>query len=185
MTMAMQSVYAFGKNIGHLRLKNAKTRARSTRIVEFGLNLGMFGIDSDSARDFLVGHLIIIANRLDKTIVLRKRVKSNMTRALQNFVELAFLIGRRIDVCTATKLLEGKTSLVERTCRCVTDVLAEHRKCLPKGESLESQNKLDLCPIHYRADKREIAAQEFLLHYITRIRNRIQPFVFNHILPIF
>ena len=54
MAMAMESIYTLGEFIGPQIGCHTETTAGSTWVVEFGLYLGIFGVDAYSARNIII-----------------------------------------------------------------------------------------------------------------------------------
>ena len=159
----MKALDACGKFIGQQVGCDTETATWSTGIVEFGLNLGVLGVDTDSARDRVVG----LGGRLIETVVLRERVERDMAAATHHLTELLGCVGWRKSMCPAAELLKGKACLMNGACSYRIDILAEDRETLPQRECLEGKDYLYTGLACHAAYEFQITAQQRLFHHIT------------------
>ena len=154
--MTMEAFDAGRKLVGQLLCQHAEAAAGSTRVIEFGFYLAVFGVDTQAAGYgvTLVGlHLGI------ETLVLAEGVEGEMSAATEYLGELFFGIGGTVGMRQATELFVGQAGLGEAAGGGMGDVLAEDGEGLPQCKGLEGQN--NLCPTLscHLGDEGEVATQ--------------------------
>ena len=77
-----------------------------------------------------------------ETLILRERVKRQMTGTTDNLVELIVFVCGRIGMRFGAKLLQGQASLAKRAGCCTADIFAEDGERLPQSKGLKSKNPL-------------------------------------------
>ena len=142
--------------------RDAQPRTGGTGVVEVGLDLGVFGVDAQSAR-----HAVAVGHDLGVEVLeLAQRVEGDVAAVPQDGGEIALGVGWRIGVGGAAHLFEGEPGLVYGAGGGAGDVFPDDGERLPQGVGLECQYDVDPGGLLDRADELQVAAQACLLEHV-------------------
>ena len=160
--MEMETFDALGQGIAQECSRHAESASGSTRVVKGGFDIGILGIDAQSARDLVRRSL----HRGIMVVELRQRIEGDVAAVREYFGKFLVAVCRGIGMCRRPHLFVGKASLKERTGRGGRDILPHYGECLPQSESLERQNNIDAGAVFDRTDKRKVATEQLFVEDI-------------------
>ena len=165
MAMAMETFNVARQRGGHLVGRNAEAGTWCARVIEFGLNFRILGVDTNAETQRWVG----LPSRFTMTLVLAERIESEVARHTGDIGNFGIGICGRISVGWTSELFKGQTCLEERTSGGGADVLAEDGERLPQGIGFEGKDNLHSGLIGYSVDERQVTPQELFLQKIDRL----------------
>ena len=165
MAMAMEAFDAFRQNLRQLLRKYTEPASWGAGVVEFGLYLTVFRVDTKPVRHKMLGEM---GHFWQHPLILRKGIEGDVAAAMQYLVELFILVCRAIGMRKGAELLQRKPRLAKAACCSMTDEMAENWKCAPQRECLESKDYLHVGFVGHTFDELQVAAKQRLLNKIIR-----------------
>ncbi len=127
MAMTMKSLYVRRQCLRQSVSTDAEAGARRTGIIDIGLYLGIFRIDTQTKTYIGIDH----PHPIVQARILRKRVERKTARATCYLVNLIIRVSGREGMCLLAELVIRQTRLSKRACRSGLYVFLKSMDCRP------------------------------------------------------